>query len=266
MTIKNITGATYTFKIGKRSFVLADQATTVADEDTVAIQDAVREANAGNIQIITEPSIVQLAQYFAGTPAREGYVAVDLNTVVDGNTITIAGEVFEFDSNSTVSGSNTPIDIATGSPSHAVIAARLQTAVNADTVLQGIGLVAGEILTITSTNAKLILKATNPNHLIGSITISKSGSPITLATAVAASASVAYKQSISNTTAAGTTMLINTGLTTITTYVISVVSSAGVVKNYDGTVVASGGFLYLNAAGAVDLASGDVVTVIAQGV
>lgn len=266
MTIKNISGATFTFKVGKRSFVLADQATAIVAEDTVSIEDVVREANAGNIQIMTEPSIVQLAQYFGGTPARYGYREVDLNTVADTNTLTIAGKVFEFDADSTVTGSNTAIDIATGTPSQTTIATRLKTAINADTDLIALGLVAGEILTITSTNAKLILKATDADNLIGSITISKSGSPITLATAVAASDSIAYKQTVSNTTAAGSTLLISTGLTTITSYVISVVTSGGVVKNYDGAAVVGGGFIYLNAVGSTDLASGDVVTVIAQGV
>lgn len=264
MTIQNISGGTYTFKVGKRSHTLADDATVVVDESTDSIADVVRELNAGKIQVNSVPDAVQLAQFFAGTPARDGYRAITFDTLVDENTVTIGGEVFEFDDDATVTGDNIAIDIATGSPSHATIAGRLKTAINANTVLTALGIVATEVFTISATNAILIVEAQGAT-LIGAVTITGTATRVTVATAVNLSASVAYRSSIVKATAAADTLLINTGLTTIVHYVIGVVTSAGAVKNYDGTVVASAGFMYLNASGSTDLASGDVVTVTAFG-
>lgn len=255
MKIKNVSGATLTFKTGNRSHVLASNAITAVDETTDSLADVVREVEAGNLELVGSPAVAQ----FAGTPARHGYVAVDLNTVADTNTLTVGGVVFEFDSNSTVTGTNTAVDIGTGSPSHATIADRLKTAINANATLAALGLVADDIVTVSSTNAKLILKATGATA-IGDITISKSGSPITLATAVAAAESVGYRAVVVKATAAGTTLLLSTGLDTVYDAVILVRTAAGVRKAYDGAVTIGNGFLYLDASGSTDIASTDVVT------
>ena len=255
MKIKNVSGATLTFKVGNRSYVLASNATTAVSETTDSLEDVIREVEAGNLELVGAPAISQ----FAGTPACPGYVSVDLNTVVDENTLTVGGVVFEFDDDSTVTGTNTAVDIATGTPSHATIADRLKTAINANATLSALGLVADDIITVSSTNAKLILKATGTT-VIGDITISKSGAPITLATAVAAAEAVGYRAVVVKATSAGTTMLISTGLDTVYDAVILVRTSAGVRKAYDGAVTIGNGFLYLDASGSTDIASTDVVT------
>lgn len=255
MKIKNVSGATLTFKVGKRSYSLASNATTSVDETTDALSDVIREVEAGNLELVGAPAIA----HYSGTPARDGYVSVDLNTVVDTNTITIAGEVFEMDDDDTVTGDNTSVDISTGSPSHATIAARLKTAVNANSVLSALGLVADDVITLSSTNAKLILKATGTT-VIGDITITKSGAPITLATAVAAADGAGYRAVVVKATSAGTTLLLSTGLEEVYDAVVLVRTAAGVRKAYDGAVTIGNGFLYFDASGSTDLANTDVVT------
>ena len=251
MKIKNVSGSTLTFKVGKRTYVVANAATVAVDETNDSLID---------IEIVGVPAVAS----FVGTPPRNGYVSVDLNTVADTNTLTIAGVVFEMDSNSTVTSGNTPVDIATGSPSQTTIAGRLKTAINANATLSALGLVATDVITISSTNAKLQLEATG-STLIGDITISKSGSPITLATAVAASDAVGYRTSTVVTTASASTLLVSTGLNLVTSYVISIVTSAGARKLYDGAITVGGGYLFLDATGSTDIASGDVVTIVANG-
>lgn len=260
MKIKNVSGATLTFKAGKRTYSLENNATTVVDETTDALADVIREVEGGNLELVGVPALA----HYSGTPARHGYVSVDLNTVVDGNSITIAGEVFEFDSDATVTGDNTAVDISTGSPSHATIAARLKTAVNANSVLSAIGLVADDIITLSSTNAKLILKATG-STAIGDITISKSGSPVTLASAVAAADAAGYRAVVVKATATGTTLLLSTGLDQVYDAFVIVRTAAGARKAYDGAVTIGNGFLYFDASGSTDLANTDVVTAFVVG-
>lgn len=260
MKIKNVSGATLTFKAGKRTYSLENNATTVVDETTDSLADVIREVEGGNLELVGAPALA----HYSGTPSRHGYVSVDLNTVVDGNSITIAGEVFEFDDNATVTGDNTAVDISTGSPSHATIAARLKTAVNANSVLSAIGLVADDIITLSSTNAKLILKATG-STAIGDITISKSGSPITLASAVAAADAAGYRAVVVKATAAGTTLLLSTGLEQVYDAFVIVRTAAGARKAYDGAVTIGNGFLYFDASGSTDLANTDVVTAFVVG-
>lgn len=260
MKIKNVSGATLTFKAGKRTYSLENNATTVVDETTDSLADVIREVEGGNLELVGAPALA----HYSGTPARHGYVSVDLNTVVDGNSITIAGEVFEFDDDDTVTGDNTAVDIGTGSPSHATIAARLKTAVNANSVLSAIGLVADDIITLSSTNAKLILKATG-STAIGDITISKSGSPVTLASAVAAADAAGYRAVVVKATATGTTLLLSTGLDQVYDAFVIVRTAAGARKAYDGAVTIGNGFLYFDASGDVDLANTDVVTAFVVG-
>jgi hypothetical protein len=260
MKIKNVSGATLTFKVGKRTHSLASNATTTVDETADALSDVIREVEGGNLELVGVPAIA----HYAGTPARAGYVAVDLNTVVDTNSITIAGEVFEMDDNDTVTGDNTAVDISTGSPTHATIASRLKTAINANSVLSAIGLVADDIITLSSTNAKLILKATGATA-IGDITITKSGSPITLATAVAAADGAGYRAVVVKATSAGTTLLLSTGLEEIYDAFVVVRTAAGARKAYDGAVTIGNGFLFFDASGSTDLANTDVVTAFVVG-
>ncbi len=261
MKVKNISGATLTFKAGKRTYTIGNNVTTTIDDTLDALNDAIENVEAGRLELVTVPAVAS----YAGTPARYGYADINLNsTLADGDILTIAGVVFEFDtaaSNSITAG-RTRVLLDAG-PAHATTAAALKTAINADTTLIALGLVADEIISIAANNAKLILKATG-STVIGDITISQTGDGVDI-TKVDASEGIGYRTSVTKVTATAVTALVNTGLETVHGVIVTVTTSAGVSKAYNGVARISGGFVHLDDSGTVDIASTDIVNVVAYG-
>lgn len=261
MKVKNISGATLTFKAGKRTYNAANNATVTIDDTTEALNDAISNVEAGRLELVTPPAIAS----YAGTPSRYGYADLNLNsTLADADTLTIAGVVFEFDtaaSNSITAG-RTRVLLDAG-PAHATTAAALKTAINANSTLAALGLVADDIVSIAANNAKLILKATG-DTAIADVTITQSGDGVDI-TKVNATDAIGYRTSVTRTVAAATTALVNTGLESVHGIVVTVTTSAGVSKKYDGVARIGGGFVYLDASGDVDIASTDIINVLAFG-
>lgn len=268
MHYKNTSGQKVTTNLGRFS----SEQKTIANNATAEFQDenpssiggpldnlieAQRLESLGKGEVASLPKFLRLLQ----PTLRRGYVVVDLNTVVDGNILTIAGVNFEIDGNSTVTGSNISVTLGANT---AAAAAALKTAINAHATVKLI-IKATDIIQISTSNVKLVLEAIS-DTLIGDIAISKTGAPITLATAVAAAIPAPLVQDHLQVTATGTDLLIKTGLKTITALNLTVFTSAGVQKLYDGkAAVVNGGSIYLDASGSVDLANTDVVWVSAWG-
>lgn len=261
MKVKNISGATLTFKAGKRTYTIGNNVTTTVDDTLDALNDAIAHVEAGRLELVTVPAVAS----YAGTPARYGYADINLNsTLADADTLTIGGVVFEFDtaaSNSITAG-RTRVLLDAG-PAHATTAAALKTAINANATLSALGLVADEIISIAANNAKLILKATGTT-LIADIAITQSGDGVDI-TKVNASEGVGYRTSVTKVVASAVTALVNTGLETVHGVIVTVTTSAGVSKAYNGVARISGSFVYLDDSSTVDIASTDIVNVVAYG-
>lgn len=261
MKVKNISGATLTFKAGKRTYTVANNVTTTIDDTLDALNDAISNVEAGRLELVTPPAVAS----YAGTPARYGYADLNLNsTLADADTLTIAGVVFEFDTaaSASITSGNTRVLLDAG-PVHATTAAALKTAINANSTLAALGLVADDIITLSTTNAKVILKATGTT-LIADVTITQVGDGVDI-TKVNASDGLGYRTSVTKVTASATTALVNTGLESIHGFIVTLTTAAGASKLYNGLATIGGGFIYLDASGTVDIASTDIVNVVAFG-
>lgn len=261
MKVKNISGNTLTFKAGVRTYVLNNSGETTTDDTLEAFNDAYGLYEKGLLEI-TE-GLPALG--FLGSPAREGYADLNLNsTLADADTLTIAGVVFEFDTVASNSVSGTNIRVVLVDPADApATAANLKAAINGNAHLASLGLVAEDILPIGSTNAKLILKAKGSTD-IDDVTITQVGDGVDIVK-VSAESSKVHRTSVVEHTATGTTALIYTGLVEVQSASVGVKTAAGASKAYDGTITYGGGFVYLDASGDADIASTDVVTVVAYG-
>ena len=148
-------------------------------------------------------------------------------------------------------------------------AAGLKAAINANSTVAALGLVCTEIINLGVDDQRLILEARG-STAIADITISQSGDGINI-TKVNAADGAGFRQSVVKHTATATTALINTGLDSVDNVVVTVRTAAGAAKAYDGAVTISdtatgrGGYIFLDASGDTDIASTDVITVVAYG-
>jgi ketosteroid isomerase-like protein len=263
MKVKNISGSSLTFGAGKRSHTIANNASVTVGDDGDTLNDVMVHVEAGRLELVGAPPLA----HFSGTPSRYGYADLNLNsTLADTDYVTIAGVTFEFDTaaSGSITSGRTRVLLSDTSPMDdaETTAAAFKAAINANTTLATLGLVADDVIVISSTNAKVILKATG-STAIADVTITQSGNGVDI-TKVNASEAVGFRTSVVSATAAASTLLVNTGLESITGFTASVIT-AGVAKAYDGVATVGGGFIYFNAAGDTDLASGDVVVVTAHG-
>ena len=101
MKIKNITGVTRLFDLGRRSQELAANQILKTDDD-VKTQEAVgRHVEAGSLQLI-EPPRASNALYTRPTPVTFAVKTGALARWADGDILTMCGVVFEVDTNSTI--------------------------------------------------------------------------------------------------------------------------------------------------------------------
>lgn len=261
MKVKNISGAALTFKAGRRTHTKANNGITTVEEDYATLSDVITQVEAKRLEIVTPPAIAA----YGGSPARAGFIELNLNsTLADADYVVVEGVTFEFDtavSNSITAGRTRVLLDATA---HATTAGALKTAINADTTLSALGIVADEIITVASDNAKLLIRATGSTAL-ADVTITQSGDGVDIRTAVVAVDPVALRTSTVVVTATSATVMVDTGLESITGTHITVRTAAGVIKAYNGTVLYAGGVIFLNDVNTVDIASTDIVTITAFG-
>ena len=261
MKVKNISGSTFVFKAGTRTYSLANAATTTVDDTVEAINDVQNWIKDDKLEVVSPP----LSSFFTGSPDTHSYAVVTLESdLVDTDTLTVDSVVFEIDESANgVTGTNVAVTAAS-STNNAVTAAGLKAAINANTTLAAAGLTAEGVINLGADDQRLIIRSeTTP---IADVTVTQAGDGLAI-TKVAAATGVGYRQTVTTFTASGTTALVNTGLNTLHNVTVIVRSAAGTTKLYDGTptVAVGGGFVYIPAGSTVSMASTDVVTVVAYG-
>jgi hypothetical protein len=259
MKVKNISGGTLTFNAGNRTYSIANSATQTVDDTMECLNDVIALAKKGCLELVSPPP----SAHYSGSPAAYGYADVDLATgLVDTYTFIAGGQVFEFDGDNSLEDATATRVV--WSATMATSAANLKAAINNNSVLSDMGLVADDIVTISGGKAKLIVKATGDTP-IDEFDLDQTGVGITI-TEVAASDGSGYRTSTKVITAAGSTLLVDTGLQTIHDALILVRDSSGDRRAWAGTAIIGGGFLYLSGGSqATAMTNGDVVSIVAIG-
>lgn len=249
MRVKNISGSTRNFTFGDsnvhgvtpESLTLANNAEGNVSDRPDTIASAVRLQREGLLEVITPPDTLLI---------NEGVtklVSVTLTNASADETVTVAGVAL-----TTLPVSSTALEAATD----------LAAQINANATLRGLGIYARDAYVSGATGVVLI--EVPAAIAVGAIT-SGDGTNAAVATVQAAAvAPEALKCCIRKVTATGTGLTVVTGLRTVT-YVTITVTRAGVLTYVTSTVTLDGGLVVFGANGAVNLANGDVVTVVAYG-
>lgn len=253
MKVQNISGSLQTFKAGKRTYSIANNAIATVDEDIDSLADVLKGMREGRLRIVSPPATTA----YAGSDAYAKFIDIDLDDVADTNSVTLGSVTFEFDANAAVTAGNVLVALGANT---AAAGANLKTAINAHAALQAAGVVAAELLVTSSSLVKLIVD--DPNNFIS--TTDSSGAGVTVSTRAAADAA-GQRTTVRTFVADKTAIAVPHGLASVDGVVVSVLTSAGVVKKYDGVVTVSGRFVFLDASGSVDVANTDKVTVVAYG-
>jgi len=265
MTIKNISGGSLSFNVGTRNYVLADNAEQVIDDNHKTLNDVTEHIRKNRLEVVSSPPVAQ----YCATPDTYGYALVTLNTVIDTDAISIGGEIFEIDeaANGVVAGTAVTAVDATDM---AVTAAGLKAAINANSVLDALGVKADDIINTVASVSYLVIEARG-DTLIADVAITTADATITIAK-TAAAVGGGYRWSVKTFDPGTTTAMVNTGLDSIdTVHVLVKLTSASDITQYDmdvhfdGNISIGGGFVHLSDSGTYDFADGDTVTVIAFG-
>lgn len=177
--------------------------------------------------------------------------------VAEGETFTIGGDVFEFRTDDTPTGTNKLVDVSGGLTS----ATALPAAAAAITLTGCTAIVVGANV--------VVIDDTPGRSLACSETMAGSGNvwaaAATYGHAVADLGAVLVQQARAATAAEGTAGLMAFGFNgAVQSAAVSVRTAAGVALRYDGKLVISGRIVTLDASGTTDLAATDVVTITAK--
>jgi hypothetical protein len=283
MIIKNISGEAkyFGFSNGVRGRTMANNATSEVPDDNVAVFAQVQDYVArGWIQVTQGPSQAS----FESTLTTPAFAYIEVNgAAADNDTVTVAGIVFEFenDPGAAVLGAYnanlTGLDYkwAGDGAAAATAVATLRTAVNAHSATTGLVALAP----IEYISGKYVMPLTRVDGLpsaAGSFTmdvsgnnLAKSGGGLTAGVTGASLLKVVKTHTVVAGDVNNAVIVVPTGLTTISAVTVHVVTSAGVVKAWDGaTLIRSGtgaSYVVLNNKGDVDYAADDVVTVAVLG-
>jgi len=228
MTIKNISGAELTLGFGRRTFVLANNATADLDEDARTLKYVAEHINAGRIQVVTGVHSKDVG-HASSLPA---HILVHCKAAGnDGDTVTFtpAGEVaqiFEMDPTPTASIEGaTAVDIGANA---AVTADNLKAAINANSILTKVGLKATDVIDHGTAEAWVVVIATG-RVPITDVTIAESAAArIELSAVTSNPHSVLQEKLIHVTDCGGTTLHIVTGLNSIVRHeVVAHLDAAG---------------------------------------
>lgn len=258
MKVKNVSGSTLTVAVGRRTYTIANNGIQEVDESTEAYKSVSQEITKGNLQIAELPA----PALFTGKPSVRGYAAIQLNTVINTDVVTVGSTTFEFEAVSPdgVTAGNTAVSIGANTQA---AAANLKTAINANASLAAAGIVADDVVNVSTSRAYVIVKATG-STAIADVTVSSPDSTITITKVNAADATGLQQVAMQHTCTAAE-QLVTVGLNSITDYTFWVRTAAGAIKAYDGTVIKGDGFLFFDDDGATDLAATDTIFILAFG-
>jgi len=260
MKIKNISGQTQTIQVGNKALqTIANNATATFDDDPQSVADAQSLSRKGIIQILDGPGASALAASVDVPLSRTLKIT---GAITDGQTVTINGEVFEADDDDSVTEGNTLVDMGAGVTD---FLDNLAVAITANAVLSAddLQIVPRGVVTVTAdTNEFLVVSSISGTAITASETLANGS----WAASVAAIEVPTYDRSVRIVTAGGTTLTVNTGLSSVVDATVRVKSSTGVFVPYDGKMIIGGGIVYLDASGDNDIANGSIVLVEALGV
>jgi hypothetical protein len=259
MKIKNVSGSTKTFQLGRRNTVaLANNGTALVNDDPETMSDVLAQVRKNYLEVVEG---VPASNVVTKTGVK-GYKLITLDTVVDTDIITIAGVNFEFESTSGVTSGNVSVTI--GANTNAAAAA-LKAAVNANATCAAAGAKINDVIDIATTRSILVLEAED-DTLIGDIAATESETTISIATAVNAVDPVAHLVSVTSVVPAAAEAVVVTGLNSISAVVAQVRTTAGgALVAYDGNIIINGGTIFFDDQGSVDLSTSVTLTVIAFG-
>lgn len=259
MKIKNVSGATATFQLGKRSTVtLANNGTAIVADDYKTMTDVLSWVKLNQLEVVEGDA----ASHVVTETGVKGYKLITLDTVVDTDIITIAGVNFEFESTSGVTEGNVSVTI--GANTNAAAAA-LKTAVNANATCDAAGAKIRDVIDIATTRSILVLEAED-DTAIADIAATESENTISIATAVTAVDPAAHLVSVISVVPAAAEAVVVTGLNSITAVIAQVRTTAGgAILAFDGNVIINGGSIFFDDQGSVDLSTSVTLTVIAFG-
>lgn len=248
MRVKNTSGTTRQFVFGGSesgsapvSLYLANNAEGTIPDRADVVTSAVQHSRAGLLDIITPPSSVTFNE------GVNKIVSVTLTNASDSETVTVSGVAF-----TTLPLSSTALEAATD----------LSAKINANPVLRAAGVFARDAF-VSGANAVTLIELP-ASIAVGAVT-SGDGTNAAVATVQAAAvAPEALLTSVRKVVAAGTGLVVATGLRNITALTVCV-TRAGVLTYVTSTVNTDGGLVTFAANGAVNLAAADVVTVVAYG-
>jgi len=248
MIIKNISAVRRTFGLGDSLTVSLAVNETTTVPDSAEVQAKVQAfVERGFLQVTTAPAtFIPVIKHPKSVLATVASGAAAGTVVLGGVTLTLAGA------------------------SATLLAADLVSKINANTTLQALGVYAHAAVVGASSGRIVAIEVADSQDIspVSDFIAVGTATGITFSVATAAVVSSAGLQiAASSFVATGTGLQIVTGLKSIVSYQLTVVS-AGVLKAITSTIEVVGGVISLsnNAGGsAVNLANGDVVNVLAYG-
>lgn len=251
MKIKNTSGSTQSYALGRNwAQTLLNNAEANVPDDFEAISDALDLQRAGKLQITEAPAAAAVGQ----PASNPQHARLNLLVVTDTTTLTIGPVVFEFDNNSTYTAGRVPVVL---NVDQSITAANLKTAINQNAALVALGIVATDIIVVSSTNVfvTLIVPA---SIVLGDLTLTASNGTVvpTKVTSAAAPAQRFVRRKVAVTT---TTAHVVTDLATIETLSYQVRAADGTNVAYDGAVKVTGGSIYFGAGSTGALANGQSI-------
>lgn len=106
------------------------------------------------MSLITKEYTQFYKPWFSGTPQNAAFAAANLTisgNVADGETVTMGTEVYEFDTDGSVTAGNISVDVSVGGVGNVNAAAKLTTAINANsTIIDAFDILNNGVLSIQS--------------------------------------------------------------------------------------------------------------------
>jgi len=265
MIVKNISGGELTLGFGRRTHVLANNATVEVEEDPRTAKAVGDHLSKGRIEIVRGSSIEELGSDAAAPDHLIIHCAAAGN---DGDTITITpagvfGQVFEMDPTPTASIEGaTAVDIGANA---ATTADNLKAAINGNTVLTDLGIYADEVVDNGTAEAWVLVKFNGTANLDNVSVAASAPARIDISEVDGAAWEAVAQQTIYVPAVGDTILVLPTKFGTILNQTVVALDAAGAALAYDGTVTAFGGVLFFDDDGTVDLAADSQLIVTVYG-
>lgn len=270
MIIKNISGETRYFGFGTkaRGRTLANNATGTLPDEPSVIELVQHYVGQGLLQIVGGPA--EAALLGGGTTPASGFLLIT-GAVSDNDTVTIAGEVFKF--------ANAPTSPALGTyytslsarwaGDGAAASVASGTLVDAINAVAALNVTADPAVAYASGKYIVALRAKNGTKVATGLTLAETGTNIAKSAGTfdagadqAARRTLVLKRVVTSTDVTNTVIAINTGLPSLSFWVVQLRSAAGASIAWTGKVSSTGGTLLLALDGLTDFADTDVFNII----